>query len=177
MLSDRLGHTIRYPSDCNLLSTAIYDSVRKHIGVTTLKRMYGFVGGVARPRESTLDIIALFLGFTSYVDLIDAIDPDAGSDGAVTILSAGDLDAGRRLFIGLPEGTVSLTALGDASFRVDASACTVLISDYIVSVESFRVGYPLYVRELVRNDTRQGRITLAALSGIKSISLTTSSDA
>ncbi len=177
MLSDRLGHAIRYPSDCSQLSNAIYDSVRKHIGVTTLKRMFGFVGGVARPRESTLDILALFLGFTSYAALIDAIDPDAGTDGVVTILSAGEVDAGRHLFIGLPEGTVSLTALGGVAFRVDASAYTDLRPGDIVSAESFRVGYPLYVRELVRNDTRQGRITLAALSGIKSISLTTSSDA
>ena len=49
MLEERIGYEIRYPSDCERLMYEIAESTHQHIGVTTLKRLFGFIGGTRHP--------------------------------------------------------------------------------------------------------------------------------
>ena len=54
-------------SDYIYLAGAIQGRTNKHLGVTTLKRIWGYVEGYKSVRKSTLDILAQFVGLPSLL--------------------------------------------------------------------------------------------------------------
>lgn len=171
MLSERLGHQVRYPSDCERLSFDIFNTTHQHIGVTTLKRLLGFVGGSARPRMSTLDIIALYLGYQSYPELLSSLDPDSASgrpDAIGTLISTA-LRPGATVELVAENSAVRLEYMGESRFVVRESALSGLEPEECIVCDSFRVGYPLYIRYAIKKNMRQGSRTLAAYNGIEGI--------
>ena len=67
-VEEELGMELRYPSDCLVLSQAIYDKIHKVIGETTLQRAFGFFEKERdrKQRDSTMDILAEYLGYPNY---------------------------------------------------------------------------------------------------------------
>lgn len=170
-LSLRLGHEIRYPSDCERLSVDIFSSTHQHIGVTTLKRLFGFVRGCKHPRMSTLDILAQYLGFDTYSQLIVALDPDTPRDtpDGISTLLASSLKSGAIVELAWEGSSLKLECAGGNIFIVKESVNSGLEYADRIACDSFRVGYPLYIRYAIRQDMRQGSKTLAAISGIEQI--------
>ena len=60
---------LKYPAGCHRLALSIRVSLNETIGVTTLKRLFGFVSDVKEPRLSTLDILANYCGFGDYEEM------------------------------------------------------------------------------------------------------------
>ena len=69
MLKQRSGNDLHLPSSCQQLALDIERKTGAHIGVTTLKRLLGFVADDRKTYESTLDIIARYLGFAHWQQL------------------------------------------------------------------------------------------------------------
>ena len=59
-----LGRAMRTPKDFDFLSEQILERVHQHLSATTLKRLWGYLPGDTQPRQTTLDILAQFEGFS-----------------------------------------------------------------------------------------------------------------
>ncbi len=170
MLEERVGYEIRYPSDCERLMYEIAQSTHQHIGVTTLKRLFGFIGDTLTPRMSTLDILANFIGYRSYNDLIRLIDPDNEEEHAPILrLNAKNIGLDTCVNLFFNGDFLRVEHKEGVQFRVLQSTDTTLRADDRVQICSFRIGYPVYVRSLLRDGQPLRACVLAKVSGIERI--------
>jgi hypothetical protein len=65
------GYKSVSPSDCKSLSLVIYKKTGHQLSETTLKRVYGFAYSKFKPSQFTLDAMAQYCGFGSWVDYCD----------------------------------------------------------------------------------------------------------
>ncbi len=172
MLEKRAGYEIRYPSDCERLVYEIADATRQHIGVTTLKRLFGFVKGTSAPRLSTLDILARFLGYRNYDHLLLSLDPDKETAlSPIRQIQAAEIAPGSRLRIAYNHGSLSLECCGECLFRIEQSADSHLRTDDVATIRSFRVSYPLFIHQILREGTKLPAYVAAKVSGIERIEM------
>lgn len=104
LVETEFGQPIRYASDCEHLSNAIFERTGERIGITTLKRMLGFVNDVSAPRVSTLDILARYLQYENFAELNNVLgdDSDCLRLAESDILVTDTLPEGAILEIELP---------------------------------------------------------------------------
>lgn len=164
MVELRLGQEIRYPSDCEYLDRTIASSTRMHIGVTTLKRLFGFVRGVSEPRMSTLDVLASYLGYPGYDSLVASLAP--ARNDVIERLHSSEVAEGEQVRLTFCPGGLWLTKRGDGLFRVVRSSDRQLRAGDVVRVDLFRLRYPLFVYDIIRDDAPQGDCVLAKVSGV-----------
>lgn len=164
MIEEKLGHDIRYPSDCEHLSHAIANATRQHVGVTTLKRLLGFVRGVSKPRMSTLDIIATYLGYRDYDELVASFAPSRKN--MIERIDAGDIADGAQLRLSFDSGYLWLTKTEGNLFSVERSSCRQLCVGDLVRINLFRLHYPLFVSDVICGGVSQGGSVVGKVSGI-----------
>lgn len=70
MLRKKSGNDLYLPSDCEFLSLDIESNLGIHIGATTLKRLLGFANDERTPHASTLEVLAKYLGYAHWRDVI-----------------------------------------------------------------------------------------------------------
>ena len=64
------GKTFEAPSDFNWLSDSIMERTNEHLSTSTLMRLWGYREGV-KPRKTTLDILAQYLGYRNYAEFLN----------------------------------------------------------------------------------------------------------
>lgn len=72
----KLGLPIRYPKDCDALAESIYTNCHKNISPSTLKRLFGFVKNIKQPHLHTLDVVANYVGYAHWGELLQDMDKD-----------------------------------------------------------------------------------------------------
>lgn len=76
-LKVKSGLSFNKASDFTSLSDMIMSKTGQSIGVTTLKRLFGYIDDARDTNTSTLDIIAAFLGFNSWNEYLTVIRVDS----------------------------------------------------------------------------------------------------
>lgn len=100
MLQRKSGNDLCLPSDCEFLSLDIESKIGVHLGATTLKRLLGFAKDERAPHASTLEVIAQYLGFPHWEQVLDEADNwNSCFDRPKHILRSADLDAGDEVRI------------------------------------------------------------------------------
>lgn len=61
-----VGYSPKTPKDFDRLSDEIFGRLHQRVSPTTLKRLWGYVASDAVPRQSTLDLLAQFVGCDDY---------------------------------------------------------------------------------------------------------------
>ena len=59
------------PRDFERLSELVFEKVHQNVSSTTLKRLWGYLKDSSMPRESTLDILAQFVGYSNWQDFVN----------------------------------------------------------------------------------------------------------
>lgn len=65
-VEEKAGRKIKTPKDFEFLVEQIYEHTHTSISVSTLKRVWGYVDSNYSVRESTLDLLAQFVGYENY---------------------------------------------------------------------------------------------------------------
>lgn len=76
----RLGRNLCVPRDYDLLSESIQQATGEHVSATTLKRLLGYLKEGSQPRQSTLGIIARYVGYRSWQDFCEQNQLQADED-------------------------------------------------------------------------------------------------
>ncbi len=173
LLENRLGKEIRYPANCEHLAFDIEKQTNQHVGVNTLKRLLGYIEGVKEPRLFTLDIIARYIGFKNWDELLDDLNL-SGNSGFSTIeeIEIKNLSAGDKIsFCYSPDRKVTIEYLEKNLFRVAESLNGKLQEGDIIEVNHFVLNYPLLVSNVERNGVMLGKFTAGKVSGITNLNL------
>ena len=172
-LGETLGNPIRYTSDCERLSADISKRLNEIIGVTTLKRLFGFARDVNTPRPITLDILARYAGFDSYEIMLRelGVEGDSGFESDPDIDSACLNKGDKVVFTYLPDRKVTLLYLGDSKFEVMESLGSSLQAGDCIVIPFFYLNQPLMMDNVTRGDKDLGRYVAGKVSGIKSLSI------
>ena len=59
---------MKTPKDFEFLSECIFEKFHEKISPTTLKRLWGYLSESTTPRNSTLDILSMFVGYDNWKD-------------------------------------------------------------------------------------------------------------
>lgn len=172
LVERRFGKTIRYSSDIEALSYDIEASTGLSVSVNTLKRLWGIVCDVKKPRLYTLDIIAKYIGADTWDDLANNKLEDNCNSGfnRVDVGDAVDIGQGDIVeFSYKPDRKVVCRCVGGNSFLVVSAENSKLMPGDKIEVEHFVLNYPLMVRSVVRDGVQLGRFTAGKTSGITSL--------
>jgi len=171
LLRTKSGITLDETSHCTQLVRSIEESTHEHLGVNTMKRLLGFISDERSPRLSTLNVLAHYLGFESWHQLVETADEgNSEFDVQVDELRSRDLYENQHVFISyLPNRELTLVYLGDERFEVVNSLNSKLHVGDIVTISHFILHYPLIVSQVIRDDHTLGNFTAGKLSGLTDI--------
>ena len=170
LLEEKSGNQLNSSSDCEKLALDIESSTGERLGFTTLKRLLGFTSEQAEPRQSTLDILARYLGFNSYKELENAINNKGDSDfdsNSETVYSFRLSDNAEINLSYYPNRRLKLKHIKNDEFLVLDSIKGSLQNGDVIFVDGFTTGLPMVVKDVIRNGERLGRYVAGRKFGIK----------
>ena len=65
-VEESANHRIKTSTDFTFLARVIQERLGETVATSTLKRLWGYVDGYASTRESTLNILARFIGYPDW---------------------------------------------------------------------------------------------------------------
>lgn len=71
----KVGREMKTPKDFNFLSQCIFDKLHQTVSPTTLKRIWGYLTSYKSPSHTTLNILAQFAGYDSWVSFYQQTEP------------------------------------------------------------------------------------------------------
>lgn len=171
-IEDATKRKIRTPYDFEFLSGAIWLRLHEHVSPTTLKRLWGYIGGIGRPRRTTLCIMAQFLGYTDWEDYVASLatrteveSASFNGDG----IHIGDLQQGDRVEVTwLPNRRCVFRYEGDAHFTVLEAANAKLHAGDTFNAACFLLNKPMYIDNLVRGNNPPTSYVAGSRNGLAS---------
>ena len=173
LLQSKSGLKLNDTSHCTQLVRVIEESTHEHLGVNTIKRLLGFISDERSPRLSTLNVLAHYLGFESWQQLMEtADDGNSEFDVQVNELRSCDLHENQRVSVSyLPDRELTLVYLVDEKYKVKTSLNSKLHVGDVVTISHFILHYPLLVSDVIRDNHNLGNFTAGKLSGLTEIKL------
>ncbi|MDE6266501.1 MAG: hypothetical protein K2M07_04020 [Muribaculaceae bacterium] len=175
LIAERFGREVRYSQECEALSEDIFERTGERLGVSTLKRMFGFTGADVAPRPSTMDIIAKYLGFNGgYKELEVALRDGMIISAFDTIdtVDTANLQAGTRVVVCYsPNRRIVMSYMGDGQFRIVEAVNSKLMAGDTLRVENLTVGFEFYALDVIRDGKSLGAYRAAKNGGIASIDI------
>lgn len=144
------GGKITSASDYDKLSEDIDANTGEPISVSTLKRLWGYVNQSHKPRYSTLNVLAKYVGRCDFMSLCIELQETSEFLYSEKILSC-DLGEGSVVVMAWqPNRVVQLEHLGEGKYEVIDSGTSKLNNGDIVETHAFIKGQPLYFGRIIR---------------------------
>ena len=162
-----------YSGDCYPLSQQI------GLSETTVKRMLGLVGADSpernrTPHNSTMDILARWLGYDCYKSLLREIsDEDFSSEfTSMQALEAADIEVGTQIQLRYdPDRSLLMTYLGASEFMINESRNSKLRKGDRIKMTHLVVGQEMLVSNVVRDGNSLGGYRAAKDGGLTAIEI------
>lgn len=180
----RFGKSVRTPGHFALLATDIFNHTGQTIGISTLKRLWGYIADQTGTSFTTLSILASYAGYIDWEAFERKLQ--AKTDNPDKCDNSDDSDFCRSQIINthiLPIGTTVVAHWGSAKSlsikKIAEPARFVVISaeniklkpDDKVTIHSLANGRPLQASDCVRGTTCIGNYTGARLTGLNTIGI------
>lgn len=170
---DKYGKEKVYSADCASLAEKI------GISETTVKRMLGLVGESSpernrTPHVSTMDILAKWLGYENYRELLREIgENDYSSEFSfMESIDVKDLEVGTQIQLKWePSRIIVITYCGNEDFIVNESKNSKLLKGDKIKLTHLVLGQELLVKEVWRRDRLLGPYRGAKDGGLTSIEI------
>ena len=146
-----LGQKINTSNDFDCLSKDIEHRTGKRIGVSTLKRIWGYVNDAHTPRLSTLNILAQYIGFKDWDTFASNNNTNETESGfvALRILNVDNLETGSIIRLTWqPDRKCVVLYRKDKTFVVIKSEMTRLIPNTTFTCKSFYSGESLLLENV-----------------------------
>ena len=148
MIRKKSGLDFSNPKDFEVLAADF--PAQERLGVNTLKRLMGYAKSPIEPRKTTLDILAHYLGSSSWESLT-GIQP-VESDWVEKAFFADEIREGSFVEASwFPDRHIVLRCIGENRFLVTESINGKLRPNDVVIIQSFRLQYPMQVLQVMRN--------------------------
>ena len=163
LVEEKFGQRPRTPDDFRALSAAIREEGGQTLGVTTLKRLWGYIANNSRPTFSTRSILSRYAGYSDWDVFTRACSrpDDASGFNTARLIMCVDLRPGQIIILkwGSNKGCKLRATDNPRQLRVIEAVNIKLLVDDLLTVESFIIGQPLMASECLRGTTQLGSYT------------------
>jgi len=173
-IEEAIGRRIKTSTDFTFLSGAIWERTHENISASTLKRLWGYVSGADTIRNSTLEIMSKFLGFTGWDNFLEYIAQDNGSDFTVERehTKTEELNVGNVISVSWkPNRHCKFRYLGENNFVVEHSENSKLKEGDTFRCSIFILGEPLFLTNLIQDGKEPVTFKAGNKGGLCSISI------
>ncbi len=166
-VQQKLGHSLDSPKEFALLSSCIKESTAQTVSASTLMRVWDYVGSDVRPRITTLNTLALFLGFKSFEEFCEGKN-DSSADVIGEYLNVLEqLRVRDHLLLRWDPGRVLLARyLGNAQFVIEKVELSKLSVGDTFQCHLVIEQQPLYLDNLVHGDNPPHRYVCGRHNGV-----------
>lgn len=173
MLRQKSGLSLHAPNDSKLLADAIYAETNEMLGLSTIKRLLGLFHDTRSPRQSTLDIIARYLGSSDWDALmLDKCGSESGFDTSLQHHETASLAPGTIVRICYhPNRVLELRHLEGITFEVLSYSGTKLQKGDILFIYEIARYFPLIVKDVLRQGRSLGTYVAGRHNGVQEVTL------
>lgn len=154
-IESKYGKSLNTTTDFDEFSLFLEKRNFGNVSSSTLKRLWGYVNDVRKPRVSTLNILANYIGESSYDSFVETLKRSHRYNSSFFTahqLSSSELDTGTILEIGWsPNRIVRLLYLGSSIYEVILSKNSKLMTGDRFMTGCFFKELPLYLPYVERN--------------------------
>lgn len=122
LVKQKYGKTLATTTDFEEFSLYLKKKEDKNVSSSTLKRLYGYVSDEHKPRLTTLDPLAQYIGHADYKDFVCWLKNSTLYNSSFFMadqLTSSQLTAGTELVIGWsPNRMLTLRYLGESLYEV-----------------------------------------------------------
>lgn len=174
LVEESAGHRLKTSTDFSLLSDEIQNRLGQTLGVSTLKRIWGYIGGYATTRVGTLNILARFAGFPDWATFVaDYCGQEAmqSSHRVVTdVLPTEGMAEGAVVEVCWnPDRRCLFRHLGGGNFVVVESHNAKVRAGDTFQCAGFTLSEPLYVTHLVHDGQTSDLFVMGKKGGLTSV--------
>lgn len=175
-IEEKFGCPLENISQSRELANDIQAETGSYISIATIRSMFGWVSDAdVKPHNSTLDIIARYLGYPNF----RLLEADMGEDCEISAFTpvesveSANLEVGTQLRITYnPRRVITLTYLGENRFSIAVvDGSKKLQADDILTITHIAVGFELLVSDVKRGNDSLGSYHAAKQGGITSIEI------
>ncbi|MBP6454085.1 MAG: hypothetical protein ACP5OJ_02610 [Methanothermobacter sp.] len=175
IVEQRYGAKIKTTVDFNCLSAEISFATKRVISSSTLKRIWGYVDYNFTPRETTLDVLTKYVGFSDYVNFTETIKK-RGCNTSMFIteckLDSLSINFDAKIKITwFPNRLVIFRNIGNNSFIVDKSVNSKLQEGDICEIDAFTKGHPLFISNIKRGESDLMGFIAGREKGLEEVSI------
>lgn len=175
-IKETAGLSMTTSSDFEALSQAVKDKTGESLGVNTLKRIFGYKTQKVEPRQSTKDILARFLGKSSYASFVKELgnEADISMFTPVNGIEVRELTPGAKIKLTYdPDREFMLTYLGDCNFIVNEVRGSHNIKEGdVMTITQIIKGHRFVASHVIRNNEDLGGYESAKDNGVRSVEVT-----
>ena len=155
MVEESVSRKMKTPADFQFLTGVIQGRCKETLGVTTLKRIWGYIDGYDTTRYSTLSVLARCVGFRDWDDFLAHHNQSGESSNMVLGRALYPDEIPQEGLVRIawsPDRRVLLKHLGDSGFEVMESENSKLKPGDTFHCSCFIIGEPLYLDNFVRGN-------------------------
>lgn len=157
-VEEKYQRPLRTTTDFEEFSLYLERNSKLRVSVSTLKRLWGYVGDQHTPRQHTLDTLAVYLGhphFAGFCQWMKTSPAYNSSFFSAKHIDCSLLTTGQQIEIGwAPNRRLILNCIGSQLFEVTAAtASKLMVGDRFPISYIFR-NFPLYLPWVERGDRR-----------------------
>lgn len=159
LVEETIGRKLKTTTDFSCLSLELKEKTGIALSISTLKRLWGYVGGYQNVRESTLDVLSLFVGYSNFLSFVKKY-----CESELTLSSqrmflkplyAKDIALETEIEIRWNPGRVCrLRYLGEEKFVVIYSEKSKLTIGDTFVCKSFYKNQPCFLEEFIHEDEK-----------------------
>lgn len=171
MLSEKAKIDVTTKAGAEFLRNDIESVTGEALSLNTIKRLTGILAYNSDPREITLDIIALYLGYKDYKFLLTAITNKISDfNTSSNFIDLNSQPVGKEIIIKWePDRVIKIRHIGEGVYRVEESQNSKLFMGDLLTLSQISEGFPFMVKEVVRGGKMLGSYTAAQTEGVLSI--------
>lgn len=166
----KFGERIRYSRQCEFLAEKITSECKCNISASTLRRLFGFAKSKKQPRVYTLDILANYIGHSTWDELLLSLNGKVSVSKEIKELKPTNLKRGQKFELTYkPDTELQLEYMGRYEFKILSARNSRLKSGDIFKTSIIVLHHPLFILDIEGSPGKEGRLVEAKISGITSI--------
>lgn len=176
LIETSVNRKISTSNDFIFLMGAIQGRINKHLGVSTLKRIWGYIDGYRSMRESTLDILSQFVGYPDYETFVsDYCDSEAArSSHRVMTRMTESKEIPTKALVSIewnPNRKLVLRHDGGGKYCVLESVNSKVGVGVRFEIQSFIIGQPMILTNYQKGEEEPCTFVIGNKGGLTSIGI------
>ena len=153
-LKEKSNLSLDKAKDFTVLSASILEETNRYMGVTTIKRLLGYINDCRKTNEYTLNTIAIYLGCKSWNELCSSLRIDSDWNFEDERVYVSDLEIGKLVSVIYWNRKVTFEVVdfkGNKALKVTKVLNSSLKVNDILVIDYLEVGKILEAKEVYRD--------------------------